>query len=243
MVVSPPPTTVGPCAEPITATNRDRTRAEPRGWESRSPSDTLQRVVQKAPAKRGRPPKFDREAVIGAAIGAFFVTGYDATTLPDLEKATGLDRSSLYNSFGGKRGLYEAAITTYLDVAEGGLFEPLLVGTDDGYADLLTFFGFLRSGMTSPEAIPGCLIVNDMASGADPEAASRYRGLLEEGMRRAIERAGTDDEQQRNDRAALLTLGVLGVNLISKTTGGDEDEIGRHIDAMTATVLDWRDSG
>ncbi|MEM8708554.1 MAG: TetR/AcrR family transcriptional regulator [Actinomycetota bacterium] len=198
-------------------------------------------MVQKAPAKRGRPPKFDREAVVGAAIGAFFVSGYDATTLPDLEKATGLDRSSLYNSFGGKRGLYEAAISTYLEVAEGGLFEPLLVGTDDGYADLLTFFGFLRTGMTSPEAIPGCLIVNDMASGADPEAAMRYRGLLEEGMRRAIERGGETDQKRRDERAAQLTLGVIGVNLVSKTTGGDADEIGRHIDAMTATVLDWRD--
>ncbi len=199
-------------------------------------------MVQKAPAKRGRPPTFDREAVIGAAIGAFFVSGYDATTLPDLEAATGLDRSSLYNSFGGKRGLYEAAITTYLDVAEAGLFEPLLVGTDDGYADLLTFFGFLRTGMTSPEAIPGCLIVNDMASGADPEAALRYRGLLEEGMRRALQRSGETDEQRRNERAAHLTLGVLGVNLISKTTAGDVDEIGRHIDAMTSTVLGWRDA-
>ena len=197
-------------------------------------------MVQKAPAKRGRPPKFDRDAVIGAAIGAFFHTGYEATTLPDLEAATGLDRSSLYNSFGGKRGLYEAAITTYLDVAEGGLFEPLLEGTDDGYADLLTFLGFLRTGLTSPEAIPGCLIVNDMASGADPEAAARYRGLLEDGMRRAIERTGETDQARRDERAALLTLGVLAVNLISKTTGGDADEIGRHLDAMTATVLDWR---
>ena len=197
-------------------------------------------MVQKAPARRGRPPKFDRDEVVGAAIGAFFHKGYEATTLPELEAATGLDRSSLYNSFGGKRGLYEAAIATYLDVAEGGLFDPLLTGTDDGFADLLTFFGFLRTGMTSAAAIPGCLIVNDMASGADPEAALRYRGLLEEGMRRALERAGETDPKRRDERAALLTLGVIGVNLVSKTTAGDLDEIGRHIDAMVATVIEWR---
>ena len=197
-------------------------------------------MVQKAPARRGRPPKFDRDAVVGAAIGAFFSKGFDATTLPDLEAATGLDRSSLYNSFGGKRGLYEAAITTYLDVAEGGLFDPLLTGTDDGFADLLTFFGFLHTGLTASDAIPGCLIVNDMASGADPEAALRYRSLLEEGMRRALTRAGEADEKRRDDRAALLTLGVISVNLISKTSEGDVAEIDRHIDAMVATVLAWR---
>ncbi|MEZ5189149.1 MAG: helix-turn-helix domain-containing protein [Microbacterium sp.] len=35
--------------------------------------------------------------------------------IPDLEKATGLSRSSIYHSFGSKRGLFDAAVDTYLD--------------------------------------------------------------------------------------------------------------------------------
>lgn len=200
-------------------------------------------MVQKARAKRGRPPKFDRDAVIGAAMVAFFRSGYEATTLPDLEQATGLDRSSLYNSFGGKRGLYEAATRSYLDRAEVTLFDPLLVGTDDGYADLLAFLGNLRIGLTSADAIPGCLIVNDMAAGADPEAAQRYRRVMEDGLRRALERTGDPDAAQRAERAAFLAVSVLGANLVSKTTGGDADEIGRNVDAIVAEVLRWRDEG
>ena len=42
------------------------------------------------------------------------------------------------------------------------------------------------------------------------------------------------------DSQILLTIAVLGVNLVSKTTAGDATEIGRHIDAMTSTVLEWR---
>jgi AcrR family transcriptional regulator len=57
----------------------------------------------------GRRPGFDSEAVVAAAIVAFWAKGFEATTLSDLEAATGVDRSSIYNSFGGKEGLYRSA--------------------------------------------------------------------------------------------------------------------------------------
>lgn len=199
-------------------------------------------MVQKASPerkKRGRPPKYDHDAVVGAAISAFFRQGYEATTLADLEEATGVDRSTLYNSFGGKAGLYSLATGTYLAVAETGLFGPLLEGTDDGYADLLEFLSRLRLGLTSADAIPGCLIVNDMAAGADPGAATRYRAMLEEGLRRALERTGDPDVERRSQRAGLLSTSVLGVNLVSKATG-DQAEIARLVDAMIDEVRRWQ---
>ncbi len=189
--------------------------------------------------QRGRPPKFDRERVIAAAIAAFFRKGYEATTLSDLEAATGVDRSTLYNSFDGKAGLYASATGTYLALAEANLFEPLLVGTDDGYADLDSFLDHLRQGLTAADAIPGCLIVNDMAAGADPDAATRYRSILEEGLRRALARTGDPDADRRADRAGLLATSVLGLNLVSKATA-DPTEIARLLDAMAAEVDRWR---
>ncbi len=192
-------------------------------------------MVQKTP-RRGRPPKFDHDAVIAAAIGAFFRSGFEATTLADLEQATNVDRSTLYNSFGGKQGLYELATSAYLDRAEASLFEPLTTGTADGYADILEFLGRLRSGLTSLEAIPGCLIVNDMAAGSAPAAAERYRTHLEAGFMAALTRA---DHPAPEAEAGVLTTAVLGVNLVSKMTG-DPGEIGRFLDAITDTVTAWR---
>lgn len=188
--------------------------------------------------KRGRPPKFDHDEVVAAAIGAFFKNGFDNTTLADLEVATGVDRSTLYNSFGGKAGLYESATSRYLALAEIGLFAPLLNGTDDGYADILDFLAKLRSGLTSAGAVPGCLIVNDMAAGADPAAAARYRSMLEDGLRTALERTGDPDGERRSHRARLLTASVIGINLVSKATG-DANEIGPLIDALTDLVTGW----
>lgn len=192
-------------------------------------------MVQKAAAKRGRPPKFDREAVISAAIGAFFEKGYENTTLADLESATGVDRSTLYNSFDGKGGLYDLATTTYLENAETWLFEPLHHGDRAAYGDLLEFLSRLRLGMTSPEAIPGCLIVNDMAAQTAPDAAARYRARIEDGLRAALGRAG---DTRAEERASLLTASILGINLVSKMTA-DAAEIARHIDALGATIDGW----
>lgn len=198
-------------------------------------------MVQKASPgtrKRGRPAKFDREQVIHGAINAFFAKGFEATTLADLEEATGVDRSTLYNSFGGKAGIYSSATSTYLAMAEKGLFSALLEGTDNGYDDILTFLAMLRKGLTTATT-PGCLIVNDMAAGADPAAAARYRNLMEEGLRRALSRTHDPDINQQKQRARLISASVLGVNLVSKTTG-DPDEIGQHIDALEHEVRRWQ---
>ena len=192
-------------------------------------------MVQKS-SRRGRPPEFDREAVIAGATTAFFRTGYEATTLSDLEAATGVDRSTLYNSFGGKRGLYAQATGVYLDNAEQFLFGPMLRGGADGYRDILDFLDSLRTGLTGGTDLPGCLIVNDMAAGSAPEAAARYRRLLEAGLVAALTRAGHPDVDAG---AAMLSAVVLGVNLVSKVTA-DAEEIARVVDAMIATVQDWR---
>lgn len=63
----------------------------------------------------GRTPTYDRLEVVRAARGVFWRTGYEGASLPELEEATGLARSSLYHAFGSKRGLYDAAVESYLD--------------------------------------------------------------------------------------------------------------------------------
>lgn len=58
---------------------------------------------------------FDTGEVVQAARDVFWAVGFDAAAMPELERATGLGRSSLYNAFGSKRGLFDAAVHSYLD--------------------------------------------------------------------------------------------------------------------------------
>ena len=57
-----------------------------------------------------RPRKFSEDDVVASAGVAFVRNGYGGTTIDDLTKATGLGKQSLYNAFGGKRGLFLKAL-------------------------------------------------------------------------------------------------------------------------------------
>ena len=62
---------------------------------------------------RGRPRKFDEDAVRAAIMEVFWQKGYAATSLDDLSKATGLVRPSLYAAFGNKEALFRQALDLY----------------------------------------------------------------------------------------------------------------------------------
>ena len=58
----------------------------------------------------GRHKQFDDTVVVRAARDVFWQRGYASTSLADLEAATGLSRSSMYQTYGSKRGLFDRAL-------------------------------------------------------------------------------------------------------------------------------------
>ncbi len=62
-----------------------------------------------------RPREFDEATVLDAAVQCFWRHGYEATSVRDLIRETGLTGASLYNAFGDKRALYERALNHYVD--------------------------------------------------------------------------------------------------------------------------------
>lgn len=192
-------------------------------------------------AKRlGRRPEFDREAVVAAAITAFWAKGFDATTLSDLEAATGIDRSSIYNSFGGKEGLYRSAASAYVDSAEEVLFEPLFDGLG-GAADIIEFLDRLAENLGAGTNPDGCLIVNDMASTVDRDASHRYLVRLQDGFDVALARASESNEINAGmnaQRSHVLVAAILGVN-IAHRNGGSGTRAHKLIDGLRSEVSSW----
>jgi TetR/AcrR family transcriptional regulator, transcriptional repressor for nem operon len=60
-----------------------------------------------------RTREYDEEATLTAAMHAFRKRGYGGNSIKDLEAATGLTSGSIYNSFGDKHGLFDAALKHY----------------------------------------------------------------------------------------------------------------------------------
>ncbi len=57
--------------------------------------------------------QFDKEAVLEKAKQLFWKQGYHATSIQNLVDHLGINRASLYNTFGGKNQLYEMAFQSY----------------------------------------------------------------------------------------------------------------------------------
>jgi AcrR family transcriptional regulator len=74
--------------------------------------------------RMGRPKSYDRQEVLERAIDLFWTHGFEGTHLSKLVEVTGLNRFSLYNEFGGKEGLYVAALEHYVS-GLGGLLAVL----------------------------------------------------------------------------------------------------------------------
>ncbi|CAM5718428.1 hypothetical protein SALBM311S_08525 [Streptomyces alboniger] len=62
-----------------------------------------------------RPRTFDEEGALDAAMRTFWEKGYESTSTQDLCDATGLGRSSIYNTFKGQARLFERVLARYID--------------------------------------------------------------------------------------------------------------------------------
>ncbi len=141
----------------------------------------------------GRLQTFDNRVVVQAARDLFWAKGYEAASLADLEAATGVGRSSLYHAFGSKRGLFDAAVTDYLDTVIRPGMAVLRTGATDASALLAYFDGLAESTAKLPEDSPrtGCLLVNcaaGLASHDDPArmVVEGYRLELADALRQAL---------------------------------------------------------
>ena len=57
--------------------------------------------------------QFDRDEVLDKAMQAFWSRGYEATSMQELVERTGINRGSLYATYGDKRALFLASLRMY----------------------------------------------------------------------------------------------------------------------------------
>ncbi len=57
--------------------------------------------------------QFNKQEALGQALEAFWSRGFEATSMQDLVDCMGINRGSLYATFGDKRALFLAALASY----------------------------------------------------------------------------------------------------------------------------------
>lgn len=176
--------------------------------------------------------QFDEARVLTAAMTAFWRNGYKATSMSDLEEATGLNKSSLYNAYGSKEELYTRCLDRFAELYSVNLVAQL--ENEDFRAGIEGFFGMLVDRLESREIPKGCLAT--MAAmelgGGDSAAAVRIRNGLKQ-MRRAFVgrcRKAVSDGQLPQDTdaeaiGAMLLAMTRGIAVLSR--GHPDRELGR----------------
>ncbi len=145
--------------------------------------------------KPGPSPKYDRDAVLDAAMEVFWVRGYADTKLSEILDRTGIGRQSLYSGFGDKNALFLAALERYI----GAVLDPRAKTLEsdrsvDGLGGVRQVIEDWKLGVSFPDR-RGCLVANTSAEvgrrgDRDVEALiSAGRQRVEDAFIRSFERA------------------------------------------------------
>ncbi|WP_321967831.1 TetR/AcrR family transcriptional regulator [Burkholderia cepacia] len=155
----------------------------------------------------GRVQQFDTDDTLHKVMGVFWHKGYEATSLSDLLAVTGLSKSSLYATFGGKRDLFLAAYDAYRDERAQEMYRVLERGKARGAIE--AFFCMIIGHAGKLEFAHGCMSVNQAVEMAphDPDVQSRVEAdfqLIEDALARTIARGQGDGSVQSTEKARRL---------------------------------------
>jgi TetR/AcrR family transcriptional regulator, transcriptional repressor for nem operon len=184
-----------------------------------------------------RPREFREERAVEAAMRAFWTAGYEATSTEDLCAATGLGRSSVYNTFRSKRELFERALRHYTTSRTAELVE--LMEADRPLREKVRTL-LWQSVDPRPEDPAGCLVVNATVELAphDDGVAELLRGDQERrlaALRAAIETGlGRGEIAGDKDPLALARFLVATVGGMRVMARGGADRAALESVASTA---------
>jgi AcrR family transcriptional regulator len=113
-----------------------------------------------------RPREFDESAAVESAMHAFWDHGYEATSTQDLCEATGLGRSSVYNTFTSKRALFRRSLEHYT-TSELTKRRAILEGPGTGAERLAAVLDTAIEADLGRNR--GCFVVNTLAELGNPD--------------------------------------------------------------------------
>jgi TetR/AcrR family transcriptional repressor of nem operon len=191
-----------------------------------------------------RHKEFDRDEALHKAMEVFWSRGYEAASIQDLVNHMGINRQSLYDTFGDKHALYLQALDRYRDIEGRKVFE-LLEGPGSVRNTLRQLFeGVVERALCDGQR-RGCFMGNAMSelAGHCKETAARtYSNMAaaEEAFYRALLRGKKDGELKgvRDPRAVarFLYSSLQGLILMAKAT--QDRKTLEDVVKVTLSVLD-----
>ncbi len=166
----------------------------------------------------GRPRSFDEEKALEAAAECFWSRGFEATSVRELTCSMGIAGPSLYNAYGGKRGLFAAALDHYCNRSTRERIARL-ENTFSGTAAIEAYFADVIEKSLQDDGRKGCFLVNAALEVAphDPSLGRTIFAYFEEirsFFKRHIEAA-----QAKGETLASIDPELYATHLLSVLMG------------------------
>lgn len=192
----------------------------------------------------GRRLQFDADASLHKAMKLFWRKGYESTSMQDLVDELGINRFSIYNTFGDKKAVFVKVLEYYRTTVLAFLIAPLKTQKPaaqriDDYLSLLT------EQLCSDAGSLGCMIQNTGLSevSSDPEVKAVLKRLVGD-LRGAIMDAveGLVGEEEACSEIEAKTDFVLcqlqGAILFRRATAS-QDSIEGQMALLRRAVSSW----
>ena len=165
-----------------------------------------------------RPKEFDPDEALAAAMEKFWERGYEATSLADITACTGVQKASLYATYGDKRTLFVTALARY-QVEGRDRLRTALNGSGSVRAAIEAVLTSAVKDASAKERGRGCLCVNTAIEiGArDPEIAAMLASHSREAE--ALFEQALDRGKVRGEFAARLDSATTGRFLLCTLYG------------------------
>jgi AcrR family transcriptional regulator len=192
--------------------------------------------------KMGRPLGFAESEALEAAMRVFWEKGYEGSTLADLTEAMGINRSSMYATFGDKETLFRLAFARYAEGPAAYAREALKQPTARAVVEEL-LRGALEM-LTDPSHPRGCLSVQGaLACGsyAEPmkQAMIEWRRQGESEIQKRLQRARRDGDLDKDvdpgDLARYVSTLLTGL-AVQAANGSTKAEMTRVVDMVLRSL-------
>ncbi|MGE7926234.1 TetR/AcrR family transcriptional regulator [Lysinibacillus xylanilyticus] len=172
-----------------------------------------------------RTREFDEEKVLEAAMQLFWEKGYEATSLSDLTARMGIQRPSIYSTFGDKKELFEAALRRYTTSRAADIRARLQSHTTVKQAFAIFFEEVIAAEYTK-DLSNGCFCINTMVELAPHderfEILTREHQLylaviFQETIERGIQSGELEEGTDAKSIAQALIVALIGLTVMMKS--------------------------
>ncbi|MDG2420470.1 MAG: TetR/AcrR family transcriptional regulator [Gammaproteobacteria bacterium] len=109
-----------------------------------------------------RPVEFDEYKVLTSAMEQFWREGYEASSIQKLLDCTGVNRGTLYNSFGDKETFFKSCVDQYTSIIEKQIANSLKNEKLNAWNSIDAYFDEAILNVSNKHRSMGCMLVNSL---------------------------------------------------------------------------------